>query len=503
MLDPMNTRSFRSSSAHSQNPAIGGDTNASASRLDPELQRQSDNDPTSALASSAYDPHTPSSLNIHPRNTEADGGRDRLFPLLSPHRLISLICIAVSPVNQLGPVDDGLAALDATHGGNGTATSHGLRDPSDSILQNTGLGDLDSDTGFRSTAQFDGVADSEPNADAVAHSGIAADFGNAPDDGLRSGGGAPDAFIQIYSIPRLHSHLNPPSAPLAIHDNLRSGFRPPHSLYTPFPLSSGDVTSFSTAPRLVPPLNYNLDAPTQLSTYSFASIGSAEVGTVQGSHPRSPTDLDQAWGLVTSLPERDFAVLRQRMDRLSQGRAARRPVGFSLASTVLQSGRVGDGYGQRHDSDRHPSFNAAAVASTSAAALSPSSYCWPQHGPHQETFSVRLDTSVPTLAQDVGRFEPYSNFPQHRSATSPTSPMDAPPWGSSPDSSEPRRTRKAKPGHCVNCHVTQTSQWRREPGSDNQLCNACGQKARPKRHKPRSNKREHEPQDQDNVDDGK
>ncbi|KAJ6493084.1 hypothetical protein C8R45DRAFT_988895 [Mycena sanguinolenta] len=83
---------------------------------------------------------------------------------------------------------------------------------------------------------------------------------------------------------------------------------------------------------------------------------------------------------------------------------------------------------------------------------------------------------------------PYSNSPQNQTLPSSALILGSPFHPSAPDvstslpapgvpSKVPNPKKKSKPGYCVNCYTTETSQWRRHPESKDQLCNYCGQKA--------------------------
>ncbi|KAF7349420.1 hypothetical protein MSAN_01731900 [Mycena sanguinolenta] len=417
-----------SSSTHSQEPPGDG------GRAGRELAL----DPHSGLASSSDDApatHSSSSSSIYSQNAEADGGRD------------------ASAFTQLGPINnaDDVLARGATHGGEGTAPSHELRDFSGSLsdYDNAGLGYLDRGPGFRSTARFDGAADSEPasNADALAHQGIAADFGNAPDNGLRR---------------RVRAHMQ----------NYSTAFTPPSANATSFAPDS-DYIGVSTSSMSITPFTGTRVAPR--------------------TRRRRRTHLERAREAVALLSPRDFNILFQDMSVLHYALAIAtgldtEPVPPSLPQTPTapQGGPVGYGW---HNSDYHHTAavpgttSTSSIASTSGAPFSPTSLvnssCGPSHDPYQETHRRLQESRASTSLQDfVGA---SSNFPQHHSATSPVGPVYPPLYGSSQDSSVARK--------CKDCGTTQTPQWRTPLGYDQ--CNKCGHSDKFK-NVPNKRKREHE-----------
>ncbi|KAJ6493081.1 hypothetical protein C8R45DRAFT_1095594 [Mycena sanguinolenta] len=245
---------------------------------------------------------------------------------------------------------------------------------------------------YRSTAPRRGVLNPENTGDPLAPSGVALDYGNA----------------------------------------IRSGSQPPHALFAPIPLPSGNGVH-----RFAAHVNY-VDAPTPplpASATLFPSIGSAGVaaGLVRSRRPRLGTPLDQVRRMVRSLLDDEFDVLLQEMGLLSRERAATRNglhtgvarPSFSQASTFSQVGGVGGRDSAEMFSEYYPSasslhFNYATAASgvastpsasTSAAAASPQCpHCGGEHDAYQHSYLFFHDTNASPMPQGV--FGPYSQPPQ-------------------------------------------------------------------------------------------
>ncbi|KAF7349396.1 hypothetical protein MSAN_01729400 [Mycena sanguinolenta] len=102
---------------------------------------------------------------------------------------------------------------------------------------------------------------------------------------------------------------------------------------------------------------------------------------------------------------------------------------------------------------------ASATSTTSASLPLPSQYCQRRHGTQLQKSRHMHDTNS-------------------AAATS----------ASGPSSHPSTSMKKSRPGYCVDCKDTETTQWRTHPVSGNQLCNGCGQRAR-KAHGRQNNRR--------------
>jgi hypothetical protein len=139
--------------------------------------------------------------------------------------------------------------------------------------------------------------------------------------------------------------------------------------------------------------------------------------------------------------------------------------------------------------------------------LLPNLHCGPGHDGQLEKFTVVADTNSPPRAQDLSKSS--ASFGQSHSTGHGQDPAvqagvtNAPdPWSASVSASQIHSAhmalkRKAskqnwKSGNCARCPATQSPLWRRDPETKKQqLCNACGQKARAEQKKQKRREQEY------------
>ncbi|KAF7349405.1 hypothetical protein MSAN_01730400 [Mycena sanguinolenta] len=282
-------------------------------------------------------------------------------------------------------------------------------------------------------------------------------------------------------------------------------------------------------PSVQSPLNTTslpptFNAPTVL-------LSSPAINVLMGMRHLPESQLREVWYYMNSRTEDDFvASVREPRDRSHSppsnsipSHPARSSTRHPIITTVSHGAEMTPPWSQTHvhamsESPRDLAFphsrnrgyrssphfddatreshaaSTSSMASTSTLAVSPPSFgdldCGPPHDPQQQHYMFSHQTHVSPFPQGV--FGPFSKSPQNHSTALPSNapgtlgrrlPSRPSAWraSTSPPASRGSKVRnpkkKPKPGRCANCQTTETTQWRRDPDSEDQLCNPCGQKA--------------------------